>query len=146
MEEFEIRNGHDFLKITLKTVYGFPNVTSHFGGYDTKSILEINANGFNVIADIYISTGEIFEFYKNLSFRNDQLRGSIHFENYETDLEFDLVYDFNGHVNIKGKFTKQNELNNMLRFEIKTDQSFIQSALSQLKAITERYGDMTGVK
>lgn len=142
MEEFELKGGADFLKISLEEVYGFPDETSSFGGYDTRSLLSIQADGFSVQSTFYTSTGEIFEFYKQLEECNKTLKGSAYFLSYEENLKFEVQYYINGHVIIKGSFFKHNEL----LFEIDSDQTYMQSSLQQLKAIYDKYGDMKGIK
>jgi hypothetical protein len=66
MEEFAIKGNDAFLKIAFDKVYGFPDETCHWGGYDTKTIIEINSGSFSVEATMYLSTGEIFDFYNRL--------------------------------------------------------------------------------
>lgn len=146
MEEFELKGGGDFLKISFEEVYGFPNTTSPFGGYDTKSLLEIRSDGFQVQSTLWVSTGDIFEFYEQLSKCNEVLKGSAYFLSYEENLKFEVRYDINGGVLISGTFSKQSEIANELIFEIISDQTFIQSSLRQLKVICDKYGDMKGIK
>ena len=67
MDEFTLQGYSDYLKISLEEVFGFPNDTSPFGGYDTRSIIDINSNDFKVKTTFCITTGEIFEFCEALS-------------------------------------------------------------------------------
>ncbi|RYY36555.1 MAG: hypothetical protein EOP46_06015 [Sphingobacteriaceae bacterium] len=145
MEEFEIKGDKASLKVEIQNVYGYPNETSHFGGYDARLSVKIDIDGFKVIGDMYSSTGQLYELYLQLSECNFILKRSVHFENYEINLEFDTVYDINGKINVKGKFSKNSELSNILQFEFNTDQSYINSTLLQLKVFVDKYGDNKGV-
>lgn len=147
MEEFILAgDNNNFLKIELDKVYGFPDETCHFGGYDTKSKIEIRADGFGVLAEFYISTGEIFEFYKQLLTANKSLTGVIYLRSYEGNLDCQIVYDDTGHVSVRGTFSKQNWFRNSLKFDFVSDQSYLQQTLIQLKIIADEYGDMKGIK
>jgi hypothetical protein len=146
MEEFTIQGGSDFLKITFFKIYGFPESTGHFGGYDTESIIEINCDGFKIKAAFYISTGEIFEFYEALTKCNESLTGIAYLRSYEGNLEFSVEYDLLGHTTIKGVFSKQNQFANRLTFEIFSDQTYIQHTLIQLREIVAKYGGKKGIK
>jgi hypothetical protein len=146
MDEFTIQGGSDYLKITFNEVYGFPDTTCHFGGYDTKSEIEIYSDGFKLNSALWISTGEIYEFYQQLLKANEVLNGATLLSSYEGNLECNLKYDVNGHIIINGMFSKQNEYSNKLSFNFKSDQSYIQSTLRQLEAIANKYGGMKGIK
>lgn len=43
---FSIEGPNGSIKIELEEVFGYPNQTSHFGGYDTKSRLYLTSRGF----------------------------------------------------------------------------------------------------
>jgi hypothetical protein len=146
MEEFIIQGGADFLKITFFKVFGFPESTCHFGGYDTQSIIEISSGNFKVRSSMYVTTGEIFEFYKKLSIANEELKGDVHFDNYEGNLSFNLRYNVNGHISIMGKYSEHSEFDNRLEFDFESDQTYIQHTLTQLRMIAVKYGDMKGIK
>ena len=146
MEEFELKGGDDFLKISFEEIYGFPDETSPLGGFDTKSILEIKSDGFGVQSTLWGTTSNIFEFYTQLAICNEVLAGSAHYHSYEGNLKFQVDYDNNGHVLVNGTFSKQSELANELIFEIISDQTYMQSSLKQLKVICDKYGDKSGVK
>jgi len=101
-----------FLKITLQEVQGFPQSISHYGGYDTNSAIEIQSDGFKVLATFWLSTGEIFNFYQDLKKANALLTGLVRFVSSEENLEFNVVYKDNGHISIQGLFSNQNWHNN----------------------------------
>ncbi|MEP6612794.1 MAG: hypothetical protein ABJA76_12940 [Mucilaginibacter sp.] len=145
MDNFTIEGHGNFVRIRFKRIFGFPDETCHWGGYDTESEIEIKVEDFNVNSTLYLTTGEVFEFYKNLAICNERLKGDVALENYEGDLDLKLRYDITGEVDITGSFSQNHGLIR-LEFEFKTDQSYIQSTLSQLKAIVLKYGDSKGVK
>jgi hypothetical protein len=146
MDEFAIENGSDYLKISFAEVLGFPDSTSHFGGYDVRCCIDISSDGFVVKhEDFWTSTGVIYKFFENLSACNKALSGEVNFDTIE-DLELKIKYDTLGHASIRGKFDKGGEFGNKLEFEFITDQTFIQNTLRQLSAIVQKYGGMKGVK
>lgn len=146
MEEFTLKGDSGFLKITFKKVWGFPKITSHFGGYEVQCSIEIESSGFSVTSSFYTTTGELFDFYSALALCNEKIQGIVEFNNYEDDLKLKIAYDVLGHVNVRGNFSLNRELDNSLSFEFTSDQSYIQSTLTELRTITEKYGGMGGVK
>ncbi len=146
MEGFTIKGNGDFLTITFTEVFGFPDTTFHWGGYDVRVTLEIKSGDFAVKSAMYTSTGEIFNFYNELKKCNESLFGTAKFISYEGNLEFLASYDTMGHVTIEGTFSKQNEFDNRLKFEFVTDQTFIRYSVEELGLIADKYGDMKGVK
>jgi hypothetical protein len=146
MEEFTLKGNGSYLKIEFIEVYGFPESTSHSGGYDTKSVVEIYSDGFKISSIVWISTGEIFEFYNGLKQANQLLTGTAYLYHLEGNLECNVTYENDGHVAISGIFTKQNALNNLLKFHFESDQSYIQSTLIELEIIMNKYGGLKGIK
>jgi len=147
MEEFSIKgeNGN-YLKFSFQEVYGFPESTSHWGGYEVRASLNIQSGNFNVQSTIWTSTGEIFNFFKNLESVNNKLKGKVIFSNYERNLEFILDFKDLGHAIVEGIYTDFNEFDNELNFEFKTDQSYLTLTIEELKRIITKYGDNKGVK
>lgn len=146
MDSFTIKGETDFLTLTFQEVFGFPDTTCHWGGYDLQAILEIKSSGFYVKSTLYTSTGEIFDFFQQLKNCNDKLKGTSTFTSYEGNLELTAAYDNAGHVSIKGKFSEQNEFNNKLQFEFPSDQTYIRSTVADLEVIADKYGDRKGIK
>lgn len=144
MEEFTIRGNGNYIKLSIDEVYGFPDNTSHWGGYDTKSTLEIYSNGFQVKSLLYVSTGELYEFLRLLRGCNSKLNGTIHFNPYVGNLELYLEYDDRGHVNIRGEFYQDVECLNRLIFEFNSDQTYISDTIKELETIVVKYGNNKG--
>lgn len=143
---FTIRGEADYIQFNYIEIFGFPNETCHWGGYDARVDLEIKSRGFSVKAILYSSTGELYEFFEKLKLANENLSGEIRFTSYEGNLEFTISYDKLGHAAVKGSFCEQNEYNNLLQFDFLTDQTFIDAALTEMSAITAKYGGMQGMK
>lgn len=132
--------------MTFAEVFCFPETTCHWGGYDLSSIIEIKSRSFNVKSVLYTSTGQIYQFFQQLKSCNEKLSGTAKFVSYEGNLDFTAGYDNLGHVNIKGRFSEQNQFDNELKFEFTSDQTFIHSTVDELNLITDKYGDMKGIK
>ncbi|NVO86572.1 WapI family immunity protein [Hymenobacter terrestris] len=146
MEDFTIQGIDAFLTISLTEVYGFPDETCHWGGYDARAAIKIQTGGFSVNAEFWTSTGELSELYRQLSDSNEQVAGAISFRSYEEHLNFTAHYNSLGHVIVAGTFSEQDLSDNKLQFEIQTDQSYIQATLIEMKRLVAKYGGMKGVK
>ncbi len=146
MDSFTIKGDDNFITITIEEVYEFPDKTCSWGGYDTRAIIEINSSNFRVKSHLYTSTGEMFVFFQQLKECNSKLTGTAIYQSYEGNLKFTASYDNLGHVSISGEFSKQDILDNRLRFTFNTDQSFIKYTIDELDLIASKYGDMEGVK
>jgi len=143
---FTIQGEADYIKFTYVEVFDFPDKTCHWGGYDSRVVLEIKSRNFYVKETFYTSTGELFEFAEELKVANEKIKGTVQFRSYEGNLEFSLAYDSHGHIAIKGQFSDQNECSNELQFEFNSDQSFLNNTLNEISLITSKYGGMTGVE
>ncbi|MCP2043399.1 hypothetical protein [Pontibacter sp. HSC-36F09] len=147
MEEFSIKGDNgNHLKISFQEVYGFPESTCNWGGYEVRSSIEIKSNNFMVKSTLWTSTGELHDFFKRLEACNKEIKGTANFTNYESNLEFVVTYDELGHVNIKGKFEEFTENDNELKFEFNSDQSYLSLTLEELRQIVKKYGNMRGVE
>ena len=145
MEEFTIYAGADFIKIKMANVYGFPENTCHWGGYDVQAGIEIKSENFHVKSSFWISTAEIYDFTQELKLCYNTLNGSANLISYEGNLKLVGEFDGIGHVNFKGYFSEQNEWANELNFEFMSDQTFIRSTLDELEQIVLKYGDAKGI-
>ena len=76
IDAFYIRaeNGEIYLKID--TVFRFPEDTCHWGGYDTQSRIEIKSANYSVKGQVYISTGNIYNFFRQLEDCHKTLKGT----------------------------------------------------------------------
>jgi hypothetical protein len=147
MEEFSIiGESGSSIRIIFEEVYGFPESTCHWGGYDVRSRIEIKSGNFAVKSILWTSTGEIYALYEQLMTCNKNLKGEASYTSYEGNIQMNAVYDDLGHVTITGTFSEHNEFDNKLSFEFNSDQSYITSSISQLEKIVMKYGDMKGMK
>jgi hypothetical protein len=146
MDEFIIKGEADFIKITFDEIYGFPDKTCHWGGYEVRSTLEVKSGNFKVKSTLWTSTGELFNFFQGLKECNTKLSGTVIYNSYEGNLNIKASYDNLGHVNISGSFSEQNQFDNNLEFEFVSDQSFIKYSVDELELIVSKYGGMTGIK
>ena len=146
-EEFGFKGeAGNLLRVAFAEVYGFPDSTSSWGGYDIRADLKIKSNGFEVNAEFWTSTGEIFLLLQELQQSNKVLSGSPHYDSCEGHLSFTAAYDTMGHVTIRGRFSEQMNWNNALDFEFESDQTFMQTTISQLQKIANKYGGVQGIK
>jgi hypothetical protein len=145
MDSFTIKGGSDFITVTLDNLFGFPEETSHWGGYDASAIAEIKSRSFYCKANFYTSTGELFNFYQDLKKCNQDLKGIAKYVSYEAHLELTLEYDTTGHVTVKGMFSEHSLYANELQFEFSSDQSHIKSTIDELNVLVDKYGNMEGI-
>ncbi len=146
MEKFEIIGENGFIRIYLTKVLGFPDTTSFFGGYDTESTIEIKSSSYYLKGFVWITTGNIFDFFQELEKCQKNVRGKAQLESYEQNLQLTVEYDEVGHVSVKGKFVEKYMEENILYFEIKGDQTFMNSTINELEDIHKKYGGNKGVK
>ena len=146
-EEFAIRGeSGDCIRIIFTEVYGFPNETCHWGGYDMRATVKIKTGDFGVSSNFFTSTGEIYNLYQQLKSCNAQLDGVLKFASYEGNLEFTANYGQGGHIDLVGRYISNNQYGNELRFGIVTDQSYMSETITELSSLFLKYGDDSGVK
>lgn len=142
----EIKGDNGFLRIRIQQMFGFPESTSPFGGYDTESVIEIKSSNYYIKGLIWITTGDLYSFYQELKKCQKEIKGQAHLVSYENNLRSTISYDELGHAVLKGKFTEKYEEENTLEFELKSDQSFLNTTISELETMIAEYGDNTGLK
>lgn len=135
------------IEIIINEIFDFPNRTSIAGGYDIKCSLIIQAGNYNVCCDdFYSSTGTLYNLLCSLTTCYDNLYGIAEYKHIlENNLEFNIEMTKFGHATVTGSFQEYPSINNILSFEYETDQTCIKDAISQLKLITETFGDNTGI-
>src|SRR5688500_5557745 len=107
MDYFEIKGDDGYIKVTLGEVFGFPDQTSHFGGYDTQSEIEIKSQSYFVKGTLWTTTGEIYDFYRKLEECQRHLSGTIEYNSYERNLQLQLTYDQLGHIKLAGEYCEK---------------------------------------
>lgn len=147
MNEFVLRGKQGcFIRVVLDEVLGFPNQTSHFGGYDVQGTVEIKSGSYYATGELWFTTGEVYEFYKQISKCWSDLHGTATFWTYETNLKVEASFNNRGQVAITGYYKEYAHQENELKFEMESDQSFFVETTDGLKAIVQEYGDMRGVR
>ncbi|MFS0864898.1 hypothetical protein [Fredinandcohnia sp. 179-A 10B2 NHS] len=147
MNEFIIDGKQGFIKIEFKEVYGFPNETSYLGGYDVKGKIDIKSGNYFVKdAEIWFSTGQVYQFFIELEKCYNELKGRVTFSESGNNLRIELNFNRLGQINIQGCFQEVAHQENILHFELESEQSYLTSTLSKLKSIVDHYGDLKGKK
>jgi len=146
MNEFTIKGNQGFVRIKLQNVSGFPKDISHFGGYDAEGIVEIKSGNYYVLGELWFTTGDVYEFYKQLDKCYCELKGMATFQNYETSLKLEVVFKELGQVVLQGYFIEKAYMENELQFEIESDQTFLSYTLEDLRTFVGHYGNSKGKK
>ena len=145
MFEFKIEGKEGYIELAILEVFGFPQNTSHNGGYDAKGYIKIKSRGYYAEGEIWISTGEVYLLYEGLKSAYEKLEGKVEF--YATDgnyLKVDIEFLERGNVSIKGVYEESYTYENELKFTIDSNQSYFEQTLRDLKLIVDEYGDMQG--
>ena len=142
---FLIKTNDGHFRLLILELPGYPE-TFFWGGYDTKSYVEIQAQNYSANAEIYISTYEIYKFYIQLNESHKSLKGNAVLTSYEKNLNLILSFDELGHVKVEGEFRAEMHSDTKLTFELNGDQSFLPATLNSLKRITDKYGNQYGNK
>src|SRR5690349_3107131 len=137
MEEFSIKGTDGFVKIMLEQVYTLPEGTCAVGGYEVRATLAISAEGSQVKADLYTSTGEIYAFYQQLKQMMKTGEGTANYQTFEGRLVLELVFAEPGTVKVCGAFL-ENKATGKRKFGFQTDSSSIQLTLCELKTIADK--------
>ena len=145
MEAFELKGEEGFIKIQIIELFDFPKRTSSFGGYDCVVSIEIRVFSYTVNSQFYTTTGELFQFYQELKKHHDHLNGNAVFNSYEGKLQLTVKYNL-GKVELFGSFQESLAIDNTLRFQFYSDQSYFSSTLIQLERLVEKYGGMKGIE
>jgi len=147
MYQFFLGGKQGFIRIELNEVIGYPNETSFLGGYDVRGKIEIKSGNYYVKdAELWFSTGQIYEFYEQLFKCYKELKGKVNFHNSESELKLVLEFTDLGQFTILGSFQEYPSEENFLQFEFESEQSYLTSTLTELKAIIDYYGGYQGVK
>lgn len=148
MEGFTIKGDGSFIEVRFLNLFDFPGKTRMWGSgrYDVKAAIEVKSGNFNVKSILWTTTGDIYDLYQNLKNCNKVLCGEVFYISDCGELEFKIIYDNLGHVNISGKFVELSEFANELKFEFISDQTYVAGTLQEMAIIAQKYGDNNGVK
>jgi hypothetical protein len=134
------------LIISFIKVHGFPDSTSHAGGYDVNGEVEIQSGNYFVKGSIWITTGEIFSFYEALKKVYRNCDGKAEIQNFEKNFQLSIEIDKRGRATIQGKYNEHHHVGNELIFSFESDQSYLVKTIEELKDIHLSYGGMMGIK
>jgi len=147
VNEFEIEGKMGFIRIEFIEVFGFPEQTCYLGGYEVKGKVEIKSGNYYVKdAELWFSTGQVYEFFVQLHKCYFDLKGGVTFLESENNFKFDLSFNGLGQINIRGYFQELASEENILQFEFDSEQSYLATTLHQLKGIVDYYGDLKGME
>ncbi|QFK71889.1 hypothetical protein F7984_11935 [Pradoshia sp. D12] len=146
MNGFTVKGNQGFIRIESQNISGFPEDTSHFGGYNAVGIVEIKSGNYYVLGELWFTTGDIYKFYKQLDKYYRELKGMATFWNYETSLKLEVVFNQMGQVVLQGYFKEKAHMENELHFEMECDQTFLSSTLEDLRSFVDHYGNTNGIK
>ena len=146
MEDITIKAGTDFVRLRIDRIYGFPDRTSHFGGYDCDGMLEIRCGHFHIWGDLVFSTGQVWQLYQELRKAYGALTGQARFASSEGNLNFTITFTSRGHWVLEGTYREDTPSRNKLKFEMESDQSYLVETLAQLTLCQDKYGDNRGVR
>ena len=146
MYKFKIGDNQGFIELKLNAVIGFPDTTDFDGGYTVKGTISLQSGNYYVQdAEVWFTTGQIYELYIQLQKAYEQLNGVITFSNRDNTLNFELKFNHLGQIIVQGYFQKVLSDANRLDFEFILDQSYLPVAIADLKEVVEYYGDLKGV-
>ncbi len=121
MEDIAIRAGTDSIWLRMDRVYGFPDSTSFFGGYECDEMLEIRCGHFLVYGALVFSTGQVWQLYTDLRKAYDALSGEARFVSSEGNLEFTIRFGSRGYWGLLGTYREDEPSRNKLEFEMVAD-------------------------
>ena len=143
---FKMTGEKSLIELTMDEVFGYPESTDVAGGYSAKGILTIRSGSYSVSDIHYFATGELYDFMNDLQRAYDCLSGEVVLRNFERELDLTCAFDKIGHVFVKGRFQAIPSVDNILEFELKTDQTQVCEAIGQLKKVVKIFGDNKGKK
>jgi len=134
------------ISLELKEVIGFPEHTSIEGGYDMKCTLKIDVGCYHVKCDtLYSATGALYRFCDQLKECYIQLEGEAEYKLFlENDLYFKVDMKNSGQALITGIFQERPDKENILHFQMDTDQTCFLSVIQDIENLKNEYGGMEG--
>jgi hypothetical protein len=145
LDSITLNSSNGYIKFQLKEILGFPNETCYYGGYDILGEIEIKCDNYFVSGNLNFSTGNIFNFYSQLTELFNSLETAAKFDSYEHQLSFFVKVDKLGHIEVEGEYREDLVNKSRLIFEFEGDQSYLNDWLSELKRIVNKYGNNLGI-
>ena len=108
------------------------------GGKECRYRLQISNEGFSVDDEFYSSMGQFTDLQSKLTKLYEDLEGSCSTHNpYEDNLELQFIVQTGGRMGVKGKYFKLSEEHIELNFEFKSDQSYLNHTLTELRSFCQ---------
>jgi hypothetical protein len=145
MLAFSLNGYGEYIRITIDEVFGYPDETSHDGGYGARGRIEISSGGYKVDSQLYFTTGELYLFKESLNNCYKNFSGIAKLNNSEHELELSAQFSKTGKVQINGFFQERPDLDNSLKFEFNSDQTCIYEVIKELESVQSIFGAMKGV-
>ena len=145
MESITLNSSNGYIKFHLNDILGFPNETCYYGGYDILGEIEIKCDNYFVKGSLNLSTGNIFNFYTQLTELFNSLESVAKFDSYEHQLSFFVNVNKLGHLSVEGEYREDLVNNSRLIFALEADQSYLNDWLSELKKVVNKYGNNLGI-
>lgn len=127
----------DKIKLEINKISEYPEDD----GYYFNAILSIDTSCYSVRCDNYsFSTGALYRFADELRKCHESLEGKANYNMYwEPSLSFTLTMEKCGHAVVRGTFQEIPSKQNILEFEIETDQSYLLSVIQNIDKLKEIY-------
>src|SRR5687767_13225840 len=93
IDAFLIRADDGQIYFKIEESPGFPTRTDYYGGYDTRSKIEITSGNYSVKGNLNISTGNLYHFFRQFEQSYMTLKGTATLESYEKNLLLTLDFD-----------------------------------------------------
>ena len=121
-------------------------IEEHMGGYDIKCTLNIDVGCYHVKCDtLYSATGALYRFCDELRSCYAQLEGQAEYKLYlENDLYFKVEMTTGGRALVTGAFREYPDKENILHFQMNTDQTCFVSVMQDIETLKNLYGGMEG--
>ncbi|MDO5293376.1 MAG: hypothetical protein Q4F05_11560 [bacterium] len=138
--------GKDKVVLTIDRILGYPESTSYEGGYDVVGRVEIQAGNYYVTSEKYIfATGTLYRFVKELQRCYKTLNGVATYQMLlENELIFRIEMGTGGHATIIGTYQERPDVENILNFEMQTDQTYFNSVIQDIEKLKKIFGDFEG--
>ncbi|MFZ1695051.1 MAG: hypothetical protein WAT74_17790 [Flavobacteriales bacterium] len=133
------------VRLELLEIFGFPETTSHFGGYDARWSVLIKSHGFSAHGELWIATGELIQLCSAMRKSYDELKGSFDWMNSDEELRLKFKFEPRGIVIVSGTYRQYRGTFDRLDFEFDTDQTFVNETLLDMERLISDYGGMRGI-
>lgn len=135
------------ISLELNSVIGYPDDTSYEGGYDIVCTLTIDTGCYHVEYDrLYSATGALYRFGEELKRCYERLEGTAEYRLLlGNDLRFRVEMTAGGHAIIMGSFQERPDVQNVLEFQMDTDQTCFLSVIKSIEGLKDTYGGVEGV-